>query len=218
MSTNGQGSWVRSKYDSCNYSYDVAQQTGMNRYHLDPISTKNCEECRGVAPGVLGNRGVSTYQDISLVDVDAELKNITRRYSKCPDNKYKPKCHFCGMSLQDSTMKSCEECMGKLRHVKPCHIFPDDTRLVNPPCTLRGTGWSQHVFEDLCLNPQDPERIFNPAEVGINYRLVVKDNHKPCIPRPLDQTAVLPPQRENNTCVPMANGICGVPIFAPARR
>jgi hypothetical protein len=31
-----------------------------------------------------------------------------------------------------------------------------------------------------------------PSDVGINYRMVVKDNHVPCIPKPLDPTPLLP--------------------------
>jgi hypothetical protein len=206
MSTNGQGSWERSKYDSCNYKYDLQQSVAVNKYLMDPIKTKRCDDCRPPQPGYITSRGVS--EQIPLVAVDSEMKNITRKYSRCPTNKYVPQCPFCGMSIEDSVMKACRSCQGKMRDLDACQVITEDTRLVNPPCTLRGTGWSQHVFQDLCLNPQDLERIIHPGEVGINYRMVAKDNHRPCIPKLIDQSHALPPQRELPGC-PTIHSVCG---------
>ena len=54
----------------------------------------------------------------------------------------------------------------------------------NPPCTLRGTGVNR--FDPLCWNPQD--RAVEPWRYrdGTAYRLVVKDNHRPCLPSQAD--------------------------------
>ncbi len=59
----------------------------------------------------------------------------------------------------------------------------------NPPCTLRGTGWNR--WEWLCRDPQLNTLV--PFDTLIDSVLVVKDNHRPLLQRPLDQTAVLPP-------------------------
>jgi hypothetical protein len=66
----------------------------------------------------------------------------------------------------------------------------DFSRLTNPTCTLRGTGWNR--FQPMCLNSQDKSRWFFPGRNGINNRLVAKDNHCPRIPVPMDQSASLP--------------------------
>ena len=65
-----------------------------------------------------------------------------------------------------------------------CMPTEEDTRLSNPPCTLRGTGVNR--FDPLCWNPQD--RAVEPWRYrdGTAYRLVVKDNHRPCLPSQAD--------------------------------
>ena len=73
---------------------------------------------------------------------------------------------------------------GPLTHFKDCDVAPrEDTRLSNPINNLRGTGWNR--WEWLCLNPQ--ERVLMPFDHAIN-RIVVKDNHRPCVPTPIDET------------------------------
>ena len=64
----------------------------------------------------------------------------------------------------------------------------ENTRLSNPSCNLRGTGFNR--WEWLCNNPQ--ERVLIPFDVNVSNRLVVKDNHRPVIPTLIDQTSILP--------------------------
>ena len=54
-----------------------------------------------------------------------------------------------------------------------------------------------------------------PFDYNINNRLVAKDNHRPCIPKPIDVGLSLPPQGEG----PRANNTistCGVPTGPPS--
>jgi hypothetical protein len=67
-------------------------------------------------------------------------------------------------------------------------IHAEDTRLTNPPVTLRGTGWNR--FETLCRDPQATAIV--PFEFNIANRIVAKDNHRPYIQRPINQSAALP--------------------------
>ena len=77
---------------------------------------------------------------------------------------------------------------------KDCDIpSRENTRLSNPPATLRGTGWNR--WEWLCENPQ--KRSLVPFDYNINNRLVTKDNHRPLVPNPIDQSVFLPPQNNN---------------------
>lgn len=75
-----------------------------------------------------------------------------------------------------------------------CSFNTEDTRLSNPPATLRGTGINR--FQPMGLNPQ--AKLFFPGEYHTSTRLVFRDNHRPCIPSlkvisepPLDRKSVV---------------------------
>ena len=84
-----------------------------------------------------------------------------------------------------------------------CSFNTEDTRLSNPPATLRGTGINR--FQPLGLNPQ--AKIFFPGEYHTSTRLVFRDNHRPCIPSlkvisepPLPPAKPLPCHKTVPTC------------------
>jgi hypothetical protein len=84
-----------------------------------------------------------------------------------------------------------------------CSFNTEDTRLSNPPATLRGTGINR--FQPLGLNPQ--AKIFFPGEYHTSTRLVFRDNHRPCIPSlkvisepPLPPAKRLPCHKTVPTC------------------
>jgi hypothetical protein len=129
----------------------------------------------GHAGGTGAEFGGAVCSNKLLVDVSSELLNITRKASNCPTDKYIPGPAFC-----------------ELRNIPDCHTLrqaSEDTRISNPPCSLRGTGWNR--WEWLCTNPQDKSLI--PFDFNVSNRLIVKDNHRPCIPTPLNMSAALPP-------------------------
>jgi hypothetical protein len=64
---------------------------------------------------------------------------------------------------------------------------------VNPPCTLRGTGWNR--WEWLCRNPQD--NALMPFDAYVDTSLVIKDNHRPTLACPIDQAIAMPPGCRN---------------------
>ena len=92
-----------------------------------------------------------------------------------------------------------------------CFIGSEDTRLSNPACNLRGTGWNR--WEWLCLDPQ--ERVLMPFDYNINNRLVVKDNHRPCIPKPIDVTPSLP-KGDGDLLCDITQKVCSVPTGPPS--
>jgi hypothetical protein len=84
-----------------------------------------------------------------------------------------------------------------------CSFNTEDTRLSNPPGTLRGTGINR--FEPMGLNPQ--AKLFFPGEYHTSTRLVFRDNHRPCIPSlkvisepPLPPAKPLPCHKTVPTC------------------
>jgi hypothetical protein len=169
-------SWNRMNEDSQEMWTDLRQSTGPGTYALSrpmKCSVPFVEDPQLSSQGVQ----VSICADRPLVDVDSELMGITRRAVKCPQGLYSPGSGGCKLShpQTDSALDSKFE--------------PEDTRSSNPGCTLRGTGWNR--FEWLC---EDPQRFAElPFETDVNNRLIVKDTHRPLIPRPMyDQGAPEP--------------------------
>jgi len=169
-------SFNRLNWDNCTYKTNLKQSVGTADYVLGTPRVE-CRACFSTDPSVRMSSvppistGISTC--ISQVDVDSELKIITRKASNCPTEKYMPGKEFC-----------------QLTNFPDCQAIPrEDTRISNPPCTLRCSGWNR--WEWLCKNPQDNSLV--PFDFNINNRIIVKDNHRPCIQEPINQSAALPP-------------------------
>jgi len=193
------GSFNHLKYDTDAYAVDLQQSTAPLVWNLDPNFANSCKPCFANDVGYLGRQGVSINTDNSLIDIDSNLKLLNYRNSRNPAMKYHPTCenpqmgggYPGGGGIAPNLCQQNNNCQGDKYDYSDCNgLQTDYTRLVNPACTLRGTGVNR--FQPMCLNFQDENRWLMPAEVGINYRMVVKDNHRPKIPVPLDQTLALP--------------------------
>lgn len=172
-------SFNRLSYDDCTYMHNLKQSIGVGHHVLDGNSSR-CEPCFPDDPRAQLGEGnaVGVCANTPLIDVDSELMGLTRRASKCPEKQYLPKKDgYC-------VLKSPVSCRSE--------YTSEDTRLTNPPCTLRGTGINR--WEWLCQNPQEDIQV--PFETLINNRLIVKDNHRPCLPHLMDQSLALPPTCE----------------------
>jgi hypothetical protein len=76
------GSFNRLRYDNCAYQKTLHESTSPLAYQLYEGKWENCDKC-------IYDK---FYRPFDLVDVESELKNITRANSKCPELKYDPKC------------------------------------------------------------------------------------------------------------------------------
>jgi len=172
-------SFNRLDYDTCAYKQELSESIGPGEYQLSTPNI-NCEDCFTKDPQlVLQRSGVSVAKTVPMIDVDSELMNITRKLSNCSSNDFIPK--FNSEGEIDNSLEQV--------HFKDCAMPTiENTRLSNPACNLRGTGWNR--WEWLCNNPQ--ERVLIPFDTNIANRLVLKDNHRPVIPKPLDQEGILP--------------------------
>ena len=177
-------SFNKLNYDTCSYKQALSESVGPCEYQLG-MPFISCEDCFSKDPQLILQRmGASVAKNVPMVDVDSELLNINRKLSNCSSNEFIPK--FDKNGEIDNTIESV--------HFKDCNIpTRENKRLSNPPATLRGTGWNR--WEWLCENPQTRSLI--PFDYNINNRLVTKDNHRPLIPRPIDQSVFLPPQNNN---------------------
>ena len=193
-------SFNRLNYDTCSYQHKLAESVGTGEYMLtEPPNVS--EPCFAESPQIrLQRQGVSVSQNMPLIDVDSELMNLTRPATNCPSRKYIPNGKQCNESEKLNDAKK------NLVHGNECFFQVEDTRLSNPSCNLRGTGWNR--WEWLCLDPQ--ERVLMPFDYNISNRIVVKDNHRPCVPKPIDVSISLP----TGTNMPCSSNIvptCGVP-------
>ena len=134
------------------------------------------------------------FKNKALIDVSSELLGINRRASGVPTNNFQAQCDTgypkgqgvignCPASKQGSMVGDNE-----LKHFPNCFIPAEETRTTNPPCNLRGTGWNR--WESLSINPQKNIEMSFPN--NISNRILVKDNHRPLIPTPIDVSASLP--------------------------
>ena len=173
--------FTRLNYDTCTYQHNLRQSVGMADYQLSTPS-QQCTNCFST-DNILGKySGDSLCQDKPQVDVESELWLISRQATNCPTGKYLPSQQpFCKTT-------SIKDCQG---------IRNEATRISNPPCTLRSTGWNR--FEWLCMQPQDKALI--PFDFNINSTLIVKDNFRPCLPNPIDFSKSLPPLNNSDDIV-----------------
>ena len=77
------GGYNRLSYDNCAYQKRLYESTTPLMYNLYEGKFENCDKC--------------TYKNqfwrpFDLVDLESELRNITRPNSKCPQLKYNPNC------------------------------------------------------------------------------------------------------------------------------
>jgi hypothetical protein len=169
-------SFNRLNFDSCAYKHSLNESIGPGEYMLD--RNNKCSPCFVPSPTVNTNGYGAAICTKELIDVDSELIGITRKASDCPSKKYLPSDKaFCQTTLP----KECNE------------LDSEYCRISNPPCTLRCRGWNR--WEWLCKNPQD--NIFMPFDTNINNRQLVKQNHRPCVPKPIDQSLALPPHTQH---------------------
>lgn len=257
-------SFNRPLYDYCEGKKRLQESTSAGNYSVEtPVICSNClPSDPRIMPnhsGVSMNKGVDWRFYAGPVDVESDLFNLNRIYSRCPDAKYHPNAKDClainqgqpagagviyttipdknapnaglyskkpidgvakgaqykfgpGNVVEGFANKPKEATFNKpgqrctdndLVDMPACAFNTEDTRLSNPPSTLRGTGINR--FNPLCFNPQ--EKIFFPGDYHVSTRLVFRDNHRPCIPSlevisrpPLPPAKPLPCPQTVKTC------------------
>ncbi len=194
-------SFNRLKYDKCETKEYNKSTLGPGQYQMQtPIM---CNLCLNDNPWIQNQKqGVSLNSHVDWrfysgpVDVESELLNLNQPSSRCPSNKYSPRCDPNGCSTGEpcgqGVSQHCSDSTNPLRNSwnRPgdnnlvnfprCHFAVDDTRLNNPASNLRGTGWNR--FDYLLMNPQ--EKVFFPGQNNVCTRTVMKDNHRPLIQQP----------------------------------
>lgn len=169
-------------YDACGYAEGLRMSVGPGVYQLNRPAN-DCGSCGKDVPNDphlrWQNWGPGFCAPGATVDAGSDLLGLPYRASKCSTDKYLPN--------RARDYATCAAPGGPGLEQR-CAAKTESTRLSNPPCTLKGTGWNR--WEWLCTDPQDHALI--PFVWNTPYRTVVKDNFQPCLPVPLDQGAGLP--------------------------
>ena len=116
----------------------------------------------------LQKSGVGINKSKSIVDIDSDLRNLTRKLSNDPDKKFKP--------IYDSNDERVNNTRpgdtNSFKLPENCDFKTNSyTRLDNPSSNLRGTGINR--WDWLCRNPQS--NVFIPFKHSLNTRLIMKD-------------------------------------------
>lgn len=120
-------SFTNLRYDNCDYKYQLKQSMTPLQYHLDPVKFENSMPCR-IELGIVGGNNVSLPRG-NLVDVESELRGITRVASRCPEYLYNNPCSQENgsnlLTCQDNRKFSNRDCTtidySKV-HLSPCMI------------------------------------------------------------------------------------------------
>ena len=170
------------KTDSCSYDEKLRRSVGPGMYMLGTPANDSGAACKRDVPADPFIRyqawGATACAPGAAVDDGSELRGLRYKASKCSADAYAPgKYAASGVCYAPGNTEA-----------RSCTAPTEPTRLSNPPCTLRGTGWNR--WEWLCQDPQD--RALVPFEWNVSNRIVVKDNHTPILEQPLDQSAFMP--------------------------
>jgi hypothetical protein len=160
----------------------------------DPASVKSKDDLNNCTVGVLDEfckkhelkvGGVKTeridrvWRFLEGKSIDEDLKNNKTKKEKKNANEHK---------CEGVNVKGTACAIAGTQKARDCGTPQEASRLSNPPCTLRSTGWNR--WEWLCYDPQ--ERASVPFDYLVSNRIMVKDNHVPCLPNPSNQTNNLP--------------------------
>ena len=166
--------WNRRLYDGCKTSDDLRVSTGPGRYQLD-APPQYCNAAYAPEPTIRQQAWPAAMNaTYTKTDVESDLLNINRPTTKVACNQYDP---------QKSKINK-----GGSVPAKEASFPQTHSRLVDPPCTLRSSGWNR--WEWLCENPQ--ESVMVPFDNLVTTRLAAKDQFRPCLPKPIQSDALLP--------------------------
>jgi hypothetical protein len=168
--------YTRASYDPKYYQVKVHESTGPLMYNMDPYQQAQCGECEmgfgAVASRPFYSASIMHRENIgNLVDAESVLRRQSSKdmhgdgkdhYWKKPRNGNKP--------AQGLGIRQCRK------------FVPEDSRLTHPIQNYRELGTDyQRIFQrEIVATDYLTERI------GINTKLMAKDNYKMKLPKPLN--------------------------------
>ena len=167
--------------DSCSYQEKLRRSVGPGMYMLNTPASDilSCSQDIPADPSIrFQTYGPNTCVPGHSIDDSSELKGLSYKNSKCSGDYYVPGKYsskgLCGVPGKTAA--------------RACLAPQESTRLSNPPCTLHGTGWNR--WEWLCYDPQ--VKAIVPFEYNVDAGMLMRDNHVPCLEKPMDESELLP--------------------------
>lgn len=129
-------SFNRTIYDSCDYATRLHENQNVLHYTLDTNKFYQCNQC-ATPFGLLAGNMVSQTTD-NLVDLESDLRNQTRLYSRCPTRKYRPTCDVAQCGNVNGYPCGDPKCQPPMVHMKECTLIDYGPRYNNKGYTLDG--------------------------------------------------------------------------------
>ncbi len=131
------GSLTNLKYQDCAYTVDLQQSVNPLTWRMYIGKFENCNKC------VFDEKNFWHPFDGPIVDVETELKGISRRASKCPTLQYSPLCS-----------KNSGFCTSTFDKSNPIVMAPEACPIVyNNIGRMNGPGYTLNV-DPLCKNTE----------------------------------------------------------------
>jgi hypothetical protein len=117
-------SFSRLGYDKCAYDKQLKESVSPLEYMLNPQKFETCNKCR-MNLGIVGGSQVSHGKG-NIVDIESDLKNITRKNSNCPAQRYAPPCDI--SKCNSTSGYPCGggaltgDCLPENVHLKSCQL------------------------------------------------------------------------------------------------
>lgn len=176
----------RLNYDTCSYTEQLKRSIGPGLYNIN-TPYNDCDDCGPVVPNDPFLRfqtyGPNACNMKNAIDDNSELLGLNYKNTKCNSEEYLPgKYKASGCTLKTDVKNIC----GRPN---------ESTKLSNPPCTLRGTGINR--WQWLCHDPQI-HALEDYDHIPVNTKTLFKDNHVPCISKPIQDNLVYPTTKIEN--------------------
>ena len=129
-------SFNRTIYDGCAYSKRLHENKNVLHYNLDTNKFYNCNQVR-FDFGLLGGNQVSQSSE-NLVDLESDLRNQTRLYSRRPSRKYRPTCDVKQCGNVNGYPCGDKKCQPKMHHMNESTLIDYRPRYNNVGYDLKG--------------------------------------------------------------------------------
>tara|TARA_B100001057_G_scaffold432963_1_gene461463 strand:+ start:648 stop:1091 length:444 start_codon:yes stop_codon:yes gene_type:complete len=137
-------------YDECEYKTRINESVGPLEYMLNPAKYENCNKCR-MELGVIGGTAVSHIKG-NLVDLETDLKGITRKASLCPTQKFSSSCAKGNMAscnpgnitIRGDTCGQTREIDTSKLHLPSCNMIRYAPVSLPPPLNINNCGVRQN--------------------------------------------------------------------------
>ena len=108
-------------YDNCAYVQKNKQSEEVGNYMFYAGKYYHDNQCR-MELGQVGGNDVSIFKG-NMVDLESDLRGITRDLSHCSENKYKPRCVYCSKCTTGGLPCGCVDCTKQnLAHLPNCQM------------------------------------------------------------------------------------------------